>query len=139
MNIEAQQAHDALAANQHKTLRVSSNFDSNKDQLLTDLRLVAADAEKLIKEVASASNEGFTALQARFDAKMVEARSKLGRARVAMADQANQATAAAQTYVKANPWQSAGVLAAVAVILGFCLGRQSVGSELAAPNERHPL
>ena len=128
MNSETRAVYDALVANQGKTLRVASNFDNNKDQLVTDLKLVVADAEKLIREVASASNESFAALHARFDAKMLDAKDKLGRVRIALGEQAHQATAVARTYVKANPWQSAGVLVGVAVLLGFFLVRQTAGS-----------
>lgn len=135
MNSETQAVYDALAANQGKTLRMASNFDSNKDNLLADLKLVVADAEKLIKEAAGASTEVFATLHERFEAKLGEAKTKLGRARSAVGDQAQQATAAAQAYVKANPWQSVGVLAAAALILGFCLGRQVTGLDADVPLE----
>ena len=134
MNIETRAVYDALAAKQNKTLRDASNFDNNKDQLVTDLKLVVADAEKLIREVASASNESFAALHARFDAKMLDAKERLGRARTELGEQALQATAAARTYVKENPWRSAGVLVGVAVLLGFLVARQTARGR-AAPLE----
>ncbi len=127
MNIETRAVYDALAAKQSKTLRVASNFDNNKDQLVTDLKLVVADAEKLIREVASASNESFAALHARFDAKMLDAKERLGRVRTDLGEQAQQATAVARTYVKENPWRSAAVLVGVAVLLGFLVARQTAG------------
>jgi ElaB/YqjD/DUF883 family membrane-anchored ribosome-binding protein len=135
MNSETKAVYEALAENQGKSLRMASNFDDNKDKLLADLKLVAADAEKLIKEVAGASSEGFATLQGRFEAKLSDAKAQLGRARSAARDQAQHATVAAQAYVKANPWQSAGVLAVAAMILGFILGRQSAGSDVDVPIE----
>src|SRR5258705_5190050 len=136
MNSETQAVYDALAANQGKTLRESSNFDSNRDQLLVDLTLVVADADKLIREAAGASTEGLAALHTRLEAKLAEAKAKLARARSAVNGKAQYAAAAAQTYVRANPWQSAGVLVAAGVILGFFLGRQSSGDGLDVPMER---
>ena len=136
MNNDTQAVYDALAENHGRSLRTASNFDGNKEKLLADLKLVAADAQKLIREVAGASQEGFATLHERFEAKLSDAKAQLGRARSAVGDQAQQATVAAQAYVKANPWQSAGVLAVAAMILGFFLGRQSAALELDAPIEK---
>ncbi|MEO8442570.1 MAG: DUF883 family protein [Betaproteobacteria bacterium] len=136
MNNETQTVYDALAANQAKSLREASNFDSNRDQLLADLKRVVADADKLIRDAAGASTEGFAALQTRLEAKLAEATAKLARARAAVGGKAQYAAAAAQTYVRANPWQSAGVLVAAGVLVGFFLGRQSAGAELDVPTPR---
>ena len=70
-----------------------------------------------------------------FESKLDEARAKLGRARAAMGDKTHEASAAAQEYVMQNPWQSAGVLAAVGVVFGFCLGRQCGGLDAELPPE----
>ena len=125
MNNETQAVYDALAANQGKTLRESANFDSNRDKLLADLKVLVTDADKLIREAAGASAEGFAALQTRMEAKLVDARSKLVRARSAAGDKAQQAAAAAQAYARANPWQTVGVLIAAGVVLGLLLTRRS--------------
>jgi ElaB/YqjD/DUF883 family membrane-anchored ribosome-binding protein len=135
MNSKTQAVYDALAANHGKTFRASANFDSNKDQLVTDLKLVMADAEKLIKEAAGASNESFALLRERLDVKLVEAKARLKSARSVIAQQAQQATAVAHTYVKANPWQTAGLAIAAGVVLGFCLGQQAAADYADAPAE----
>jgi len=125
MNNETQAVYDALAANQGKTLRESANFDSTRDKLLADLKVLVTDADKLIREAAGASADGFAALQTRMEAKLVDARSKLVRARSAAGDKAQQATAAAQAYARANPWQTVGVLIAAGVVLGLLLTHRS--------------
>ncbi len=136
MSNETQAVYDASAANQGKTLRQASNFDGNRDQLLADLKRVVADADKLIRDAAGASSEGFAALQTRLEGKLAEATAKLAQARATVGGKAQYAAAAAQTYVRTNPWQSAGVLVAAGVILGFFLGRQSAGAELDVPMRR---
>jgi ElaB/YqjD/DUF883 family membrane-anchored ribosome-binding protein len=136
MNKETQAVYDALAANQGKTLRQASNFDDNRDQLLADLKRVVADADKLIRDAAGATGEGFAALQTRLEDKLAEVTGKLAQARAAVGGKAQYAAAAAQTYVRANPWQSAGVLVAAGVILGFFLGRETATTELDAPMQR---
>ncbi len=125
MNSETQAVYDALAANQGKTLRESANFDSNRAKLLADLKVLVADADKLIREAAGASTEQFAALQTRMEAKLVDARLKLARAGSVAGDKARQATAAAQAYARARPWQTAGVLIAAGAILGLVLSRRS--------------
>jgi len=124
MNSETQAVYDALAANQGKTLRESANFDSNRAKLLADLKVLVADADKLIREAAGASTEQFAALQTRMEAKLVDARLKLVRAGSVAGDKARQATAAAQAYARARPWQTAGVLIAAGAILGLVLSRR---------------
>lgn len=124
MNSETQAVYDALAANQGKTLRESANFDSNRAKLLADLKILVADADKLIREAAGASTEQFAALQTRMEAKLVDARLKLARAGSVAGDKARQATAAAQAYARARPWQTAGVLIAAGAILGLVLSRR---------------
>ena len=125
MNSETQAVYDALAANQGKTLRESANFDSNRAKLLADLKVLVADADKLIREAAGASTDQFAALQTRMEAKLVDARLKLARAGSVAGDKARQATAAAQAYARARPWQTAGVLIAAGAILGLVLSRRS--------------
>ena len=124
MNSETQAVYDAFAANQGKTLRESANFDSNRAKLLADLKVLVADADKLIREAAGASTEQFAALQTRMEAKLVDARLKLARAGSVAGDKARQATAAAQAYARARPWQTAGVLIAAGAILGLVLSRR---------------
>jgi len=125
MNSETQSVYDALAANQGKTLRESANFDHNRAKLLADLKVLVADADKLIREAAGASTEQFAALQTRMEAKLVDARLKLARAGSVAGDKARQATAAAQAYARARPWQTAGVLIAAGAILGLVMSRRS--------------
>ncbi|HYK15822.1 MAG TPA: hypothetical protein VEW70_17700 [Burkholderiales bacterium] len=125
MNSETQAVYDALAANQGKSLRESANFDSNRAKLLADLKVLVADADKLIREAAGASTEQFAALQTRMEAKLVDARLKLARAGSVAGDKARQATAAAQAYARAKPWHAAGVLIAAGAILGLVLSRRS--------------
>lgn len=135
MNSETRAACDASAVNQARTFGMSADFASNKDRLVADLKLVMADAEKIIKQTASASNESFALLKARLDGKLTEAKAKLKGARHTVEQQARQATSVAQTYVKANPWQSAALAIAAGIVLGFCLGRQTAADASRVPLE----
>jgi ElaB/YqjD/DUF883 family membrane-anchored ribosome-binding protein len=123
MNSETQAVYDALAATKGKTLYESANFAGNRDQLLADLRLVVADADRLIREAAGASSEGVTALQTRLEAKLAEARMKFARARAVVGGKAHEAGAAVEAYARAKPWHAAAVLVAAGTALGVSLAR----------------
>jgi ElaB/YqjD/DUF883 family membrane-anchored ribosome-binding protein len=135
MSTEANAGHHAAGANQRTAGIATYDYDNNKARLMADLKLVVADAESLIKEAADSSADGFASLRTRFEKKLVETKAKLGRARAAVGGKTQQATDAAQAYVKENPWQSAGVSAAAGAVLGFCLGRRSNGSNVDIPPE----
>jgi hypothetical protein len=49
--------------------------------------------------------------------------TEMADARAMVGDTAQQAGAAARTYVTANPWKAAGMLAAAGVIFGFALAQ----------------
>ena len=87
----------------------------------------------------SIGSDGFATLRTRFEKKLADARAQLGRAKTAMGEKTQQATDAAQVYVKENPWKSAGVLAAAGAVFGHFLSRRSAGHDADIPleNGRH--
>jgi len=123
MSTEAKAIHDvSVAAARGTTEQQNYSYDSNKAKLMADLKTVVADAEKLIKEAAGSSSESFAALRTRFEGKLCDAKASLGRARTAVGDRARNTADTTHAYVKANPWQTAGVCAAAGLICGFLLG-----------------
>jgi ElaB/YqjD/DUF883 family membrane-anchored ribosome-binding protein len=123
MNTETKAGHDAISLSERGgAQRLSLSYDSNKDKLLADLKILAADTEQLIKEAATASNERFTALRERFDTKLVETRAKLGDAKTAVGEKARLATDVTHVYIQENPWRSAGIIAAAGAIFGLLGG-----------------
>jgi ElaB/YqjD/DUF883 family membrane-anchored ribosome-binding protein len=123
MNIETKAGHEAMSLSERSgAQRQTSGYDSSKDKLVADLKLLVADTEQLAKEAANASNEGFTALRAQFDAKLVDARAKLVEAKTAVGEKARRATDTAHAYVRQNPWRTAGAFAAVGAIVGLLAG-----------------
>jgi ElaB/YqjD/DUF883 family membrane-anchored ribosome-binding protein len=100
-----------------------SRFDNSKEKLLVDLRAVVADAQELMSEATNASAEAYASLRGRIEGKVRDVTTQVGRVRSTVGDSAKRANASAQEYVKDNPWKTAGIVTAVAVILGFTLGR----------------
>lgn len=110
--------------NEIKAVQPAHNYDASKAKLLADLKIVGADAEKLLKEAADSSVESFAVLRTQFEDRMNQTKEKLGRARMVIAENAQCATASTQEYVKQNPWKSVGVIAAAGVICGLLMGRR---------------
>jgi ElaB/YqjD/DUF883 family membrane-anchored ribosome-binding protein len=136
MTTETMVSHEAVEPSPQSTaVRKTHSYDSNKDQLLADLRVVVADAEQVIKEAADCSIEGFATLRTRFESKLLEAREKIDRTRVAMVERTRHATDATHAYVKENPWKFAGAFALAGAIGGFLLGRRPAGSHVDVPGE----
>jgi ElaB/YqjD/DUF883 family membrane-anchored ribosome-binding protein len=124
MNTAAKSNHDATnTAARGNSDGKSSGYDRSKDKLLLDLKTVVADAEQLIREATDASADTFATLRGTFDGKVREATARLGRVRSTAVAGAQRANDSARVYVSANPWKSAGLLAATGVILGYALAR----------------
>jgi len=89
MNIEAKASHDALGPSQRSTAdRRLYNYDSTKDKLLADLKVVVTDSRQLIREVADSSVEGFATARTRFERKLDETRARIDRTRAAVGETA---------------------------------------------------
>jgi ElaB/YqjD/DUF883 family membrane-anchored ribosome-binding protein len=125
MNTGENASRDASGPGQRSTAgHQVCNYDGSKDKLLADLKMVVADAEKLIKEAAASSAEGFATLRTRFETMLSETRARIDRARAAVGEKTKHATDTTHAYVKENPWKSAGVFAAAGVMLGIFLRRR---------------
>ncbi len=91
---------------------------------MDDLRTVVADAEELLKATASQTGERIAAARAKAEESLKSARAGLAAAQAAVVAKTKEAAMATDEYVRANPWQSVGVAAAVGVVLGMLIARR---------------
>lgn len=110
MNTELSASHGAL--------------QGKKDVLVKDLKGIVSDADGLLKEVASATTEGFAVARTKVEGKLGEVRSRLGDARLAVTEKAKVAAVATNDYVSENPWKAIGVATAAGLIIGVLLTRR---------------
>lgn len=103
---------------------MSETQTSAKDQLMTDLKLVLADAEALLSATAGEHSGDFKALRERVQATLSQAKSGLIDAQAAVADKAKVAAKATDAYVHENPWKSIGIAAGAGVLIGLLIGRR---------------
>lgn len=99
-------------------------IEGTKEKLVRDLKVVVADGDDLLKEVANSSVEQFAAARTNVEARMDEAKSRLQDARIAVTRTAKDAAGATQEYVRENPWKVLGLAAAAGLVIGFVLSRR---------------
>lgn len=102
-----------------------SELTSNqKDKLMSDLKLVMADAEALLAATAGDASGSVAELRARVQATLSNAKSGLIDAQAAVVDKAKAAARATDGYVHDNPWKSVGIGAGVGLLLGLLIARR---------------
>lgn len=93
-------------------------------KLMEDLQAVVRDAEALLHATAAQTGDRIDAVRARAEESLQQAKTRLAGAQDEVLQSAREAAAAAETYVKKNPWQSVGIAAGVGLLLGLLLRRR---------------
>ena len=97
---------------------------SNKDKLISDVRVVISDAEELLRMTASQAGEGAAALRGRIESGLKKARVDLAHLQDAAVVKAKAAGRATDDFVNENPWKAVGVAAGIGVVVGLLIGRR---------------
>ncbi|RYF65872.1 MAG: DUF883 family protein [Comamonadaceae bacterium] len=97
---------------------------AQKDKLMTDLNLVIADAEELLKLTAGAAGDKAAEMRQRMLARMEQAKLDLGDLQAAAVARAKDAGKVADTYVHESPWTAIGMAAGLGVVLGMLIARR---------------
>lgn len=97
---------------------------ASREALARDLKRVVADADDLMKEVATSSATEFAARRAGIEARLAEARSRINDLRVSAAQSACKAADVANDYISKNPWKAIGCGAAAGFIVAFLISRR---------------
>lgn len=96
----------------------------SKQKLMDDLSAVVNDAEELLKATASQTGERITAVRARAEESLRSAKERLADAQIALMVKAKEAAKETDAYVHENPWKTAGIAAAVGVLIGALITRR---------------
>jgi ElaB/YqjD/DUF883 family membrane-anchored ribosome-binding protein len=99
--------------------RWQAGAESYKDKMLSELKTIVGDAERLLKHAADSSSEGYATVRTQFDRQMDRTRDQLDNARTAVSRNARRSTAAARGYVRENPLRSVGLATAAGLIVGL--------------------
>jgi len=97
---------------------------ANKEKLVTDMKVVIADAEEILRATAGAAGEKMGEMRTKIEASLRDAKMRLADAEAAVLDKAKAAANATDDFVHDHPWQAVGVAAAVGLALGVLIGRR---------------
>ena len=98
--------------------------DINRDKLVSDMKVVIADAEELLRATAGQAGEKVAAARARIQDSMDGAKIKLAQFGDASAEKAKAAARAADDYVHDHPWHAVGIAALLGLVLGTLISRR---------------
>lgn len=101
-----------------------SSTTSSQAQLVSDIKAVIADAEEILGATADQGGEKISALRARIQERLRDARTRLAAAEAVLLDKTRAAARATDAYVHESPWQAVGIGAGVGFLLGLILGRR---------------
>jgi len=104
--------------------RAMHEFDRARGRMAGDFRTMIADSEDLLKAAATVSGEGFTAARTKFEDQVRRAKGALADASRPVFAKAKQTAAAADGYVRGNPWTAVGVATAAGVLIGFLAAKR---------------
>ena len=103
---------------------MATTQNPSKDKLVNDLKSLMSDAEELLKLTAEQQGGKLDDLRARIGDRVALARERLADAEAAIVDTGRKAVRVTDDYVHENPWQSVGVAAGVAFLLGLLVSRR---------------
>lgn len=95
-----------------------------KEQLITDFKVVVADAEALLKATASQGGEKMAEIRAKAEESLRVAKDKMAEAQAALLVKTKEAARATDVYVHENPWRAIGAAAGVGLVIGLLIGRR---------------
>lgn len=94
------------------------------EQLISDFKVVMADAEALIQASANQGGEALARVRAKAVESLSVAKAKMADAEEALIVRVREAANATDVYVHENPWQSIGIGASIGLLIGFLVGRR---------------
>ena len=103
---------------------MSNDTDISRDKLASDLRIVIADAEELLRATAGQVGEKAVVARERIQESLRLAKDKLARAEEVMVDRTKAAARATDDYVHDHPWGAVGIAAAVGLVMGMLISRR---------------
>lgn len=96
----------------------------HKEKLMSDLRVVIADAEELLRMTADQAGEGAADLRSRLQARMNQAKADLLHLQDVAVAKAKAAGHATDEFVHENPWRSIGIAAGAGLLMGLLVSRR---------------
>ena len=103
----------------------ANDLSSNsKQRFVSDMRVVVADAEEILRATAGIAGEKMVDLRERIGERLRDAKLRIADAEAALVDKTKAAARATDDYVNENPWETLGIAAGIGLLLGIIIGRR---------------
>lgn len=96
----------------------------NKEKLVSDMKIVVADAEEILRATASVAGEKVDELRVRIQERLRDAKARIADAEVVLVDKTKAAARVTDDFVNDNPWTAVGIGAGLGLLLGIIIGRR---------------
>jgi ElaB/YqjD/DUF883 family membrane-anchored ribosome-binding protein len=103
---------------------MSNSTDVSREKLASDMRIVIADAEELLRATAGQMGEKAVVARERIQESLRVAKDKLARAEEVMLDKTKAAARATDDYVHDHPWSAVGIAGAIGLVVGMLISRR---------------
>lgn len=97
---------------------------TQKDKLMSDVKLVVEDADELMRVTANRAGERAADATARVQTRFNLAKQELARVQEAAIEKTKALGQTTDGYVHENPWKVVGLAAGVGVVVGLLVGRR---------------
>ena len=97
---------------------------AHKEKLVSDLKVVIADTEELLRATTDVAGEKMGELRERLGVRLRDAKDRVIYLEHAMIDKTKAAARATDDFVHDQPWKAVGVAAALGLALGVLIGRR---------------
>lgn len=97
---------------------------ASKEKLMADLKVLAGDAEHLLRAKAMQATDSVDELRRRVEENVSAARDKFVNTETALGDRVKNLAQKTDEYVHQHPWTTITVVAGAAFVLGLLIGRR---------------
>jgi ElaB/YqjD/DUF883 family membrane-anchored ribosome-binding protein len=94
---------------------------TNKEKLVSDLKVLAADAEELLKATANQAGEKIAQARQKIEQSLVEGKKALADAEKNLLKKSKDCAEIADDYVRENPWSAVGIAASAGLVIGLLI------------------
>ncbi len=105
----------------------ADSLSSVFDQLLSDVKAVLADSERLLQVTTEEGTEALAVLRADFAERLHAAKGRLKTAEKVAFDKTAGGIAVVEDAIRTNPWQTLLVVGGAAALIGYLAGRAGSG------------
>lgn len=97
---------------------------AHKEKLISDLKVVVADADELVKITAGQAGTEAGNIAARMQNRMTRLQDEMAHMQEAAVTKAKAIAQDTDGFVHENPWKAIGVAAGLGVVVGLLAGRR---------------